>query len=1276
MPDALPNSIADYLRSVVVRAHRLEMLAAAIWAGAAFAAWGLAACAIDRYAHFTIAARMGILAGGVAIAVGALLWPVRRWGRSTDWISVAAAVEAHRPGFGQRLVTITSRLLGPGEHRGSEAMLVQLLAEVEQNIAEDRSPVMGSATRRLGWPILACVAVVVAAVGMLHVPGMELPLLAERYAMPWRPAPAVTTTKLIVHPDGDSDISATQPAELRVNVNADRLGDGVVSLFTQPADGSANSGWSRLTMDQLSPGRFEYVFAGIDQDLRYYIAGGDAVSRVYSVRLLRTPAVSAFRIRYRYPSYVRRTAATVVNTDGLIEAPVGTQADVMITATEPLQSATLRIGSETLAMTPTADPSIFAVTIPIETDRAYSLEMMSTRRVSGHGPNSSGGMRIHAMPNRPPMLRLTDASGEPGAMLSVDPRQLLPVAFEAEDDFGIAGLSLRWRINEGKVGESAVSIPDGVRHIEDAVDFDLASLPFRVGDVLTVWLEVRDTAGLKATSQPIEAMMAARPVDAEMRQRLAALDAAAGFADRLTGHLSTATAQLSSAPPDTIPGPQYEAISAALSSSMEDAGLLRQSLLRIIAHAAPRQSAIALAGWVDSATVQSYWADRLFRQLGDQATLDATARAKLTELATWAGLVRDQLQGVDQGLWAEAALAELENVKNAHQASGVLARVQQDACDDAKAAGCGADPSALAAKIAAAATVTASQAPVDFVAAAQQWVQELSADPHTPPSLSQRLRSAAEAEALRQQGDLPAARDLELSSRAADSLQSMANEHGSTPWINGELKSFASALSALLQEWQANVAVNPQSPESPSILQAAISARKEMDRWVRMTEGPSSRVATGSHANSPHAAATSAESAALSAVAQSVRHHASASTRPGSSAIAAATLPIGPVSAAHMQSSSTISQKLETAQQIDTIDRRQEDLLQQTTVAAPGEAPTLAQRQQQVADSIATVAAGQEPAAIGDDGGAANWRQREAATLLAIGQQLAEMPQQLATAQEALSDAITASAHSDAARADVARLTAGPKNITSGELVQAAQRAARQSSADASDAGRRLGQLSEPVSAATGRHIAEQLAPFAPEASAAQLAISDQLVEALTDFEKAMRARDANAGVGAASSARDAIAIAEQALADAQNALADRDPLVTATSSARAAVASLRHSPPDFSTAVRHQTQVTLSLSRAWDQSIHGAAAQRLAAVPGLQPLFALGAGSAATGIGAGGAPLAAQVAQGRQWGRLQGEGSDPSIGSAADDNADPPGFEDALRLYFEALGKAQKEGK
>jgi hypothetical protein len=54
-------------------------------------------------------------------------------------------------------------------------------------------------------------------------------------------------------------------------------------------------------------------------------------------------------------------------------------------------------------------------------------------------------------------------------------------------------------------------------------------------------------------------------------------------------------------------------------------------------------------------------------------------------------------------------------------------------------------------------------------------------------------------------------------------------------------------------------------------------------------------------------------------------------------------------------------------------------------------------------------------------------------------------------------------------------------------------------------------------------------------------------------------------------------------------------------------------------------------------------------------------------------AQSAAGFSAAREWGRLRAaEG--PELHSSLHDT-DPPGFEEALRLYFEALGKAQ-EGK
>ena len=105
--------------------------------------------------------------------------------------------------------------------------------------------------------------------------------------------------------------------------------------------------------------------------------------------------------------------------------------------------------------------------------------------------------------------------------------------------------------------------------------------------------------------------------------------------------------------------------------------------------------------------------------------------------------------------------------------------------------------------------------------------------------------------------------------------------------------------------------------------------------------------------------------------------------------------------------------------------------------------------------------------------------------------------------------------------------------------------------------------------------------------------------------------------------------------------------------------------PPDVSHAKQHQARVSTALSRAWDQSIHRAAAERLAVVPSLSSVL----GPPAPGDrGQQGGAQGGRFSNAREWNRLREEG--PEIDPGIRDS-EPSGYEQSLKLYFEALGRA-----
>ena len=113
------------------------------------------------------------------------------------------------------------------------------------------------------------------------------------------------------------------------------------------------------------------------------------------------------------------------------------------------------------------------------------------------------------------------------------------------------------------------------------------------------------------------------------------------------------------------------------------------------------------------------------------------------------------------------------------------------------------------------------------------------------------------------------------------------------------------------------------------------------------------------------------------------------------------------------------------------------------------------------------------------------------------------------------------------------------------------------------------------------------------------------------------------------------------------------------------AAESLSESPPNLSGAKRHQAGVFESLSRAWDQSIHRAAQQRLASIPSMSAVL----GSPIAGESDATSRPADRFNTARQWDRMRSD-DDASLDAALHDS-EPAGYEQSLKLYFERCSAA-----
>ncbi len=626
---SLPPAVRSYVHGYVVRGRRLALLRRLGFALSVLLVWAMLCCGADRLLQLPAGVRLAALLAGAAAVAAIVARPLRRWlGGQADWVAAAQEIERQNPRFDQRLVTVTSRLLGRPEHRGSDEILEHLVYQVDREVSEQRSAAL-LPLRSAAAPWLGLLLSLAGAAGLCFVPGLGLLRLGARFAAPWGSFPPVTTAHLSIYP-GDLDVPQSNP--LQIDAEAQRLEGGQLWLSISD-DGTT---WSRSAMTATSvgaggDGRYSFTVASVDRDLQYFVSGGDARSPRYTVRVLRRPAVSEFNFRYTYPAYTGKPPMSVTNADGVIQAPVGTEALMTVTATEPLQLALFTgPAGEKVLLTRAGADNVRQGRLSIQRDGRCQLDLVSTRDVTGGGPPT---MEIRAQPDRPPVVRLAEA----GSTLRFNPRDILPLSYNVIDDYGIDSVMIRVQGGAAQAFELPV-YPDGTdpggggtatagpaaptqraeaptRRVVGEFDLDLSNLPLTIGEVLTVVVSAKDTGGQSTSAAPVQVLVSPRSIAPEAYDRMADLADASRLANALAGELTAAMKAGEAAPAETAGGTPA-AIARRdrhVSAAIESAAMARRALLRAVAHGASPPLCVAVAAWVDAAQAISWRMSELLR---------------------------------------------------------------------------------------------------------------------------------------------------------------------------------------------------------------------------------------------------------------------------------------------------------------------------------------------------------------------------------------------------------------------------------------------------------------------------------------------------------------------------------------------------------------------------------------------------------------------------------------------------------------------------------------
>ncbi|HTL29148.1 MAG TPA: hypothetical protein VL282_08005, partial [Tepidisphaeraceae bacterium] len=938
---SLPPAVHDYVNGFVTRRRRIDALRALGVALSFAAVWMLWWAMIDRFFQLPQNARTALLALDL-LAMVVICWrPMKALiRREMSWQRVAMQIERRNPRFGERLVTITSELLSPARYRGSPEMLDHLLHEVSVEASGDRPQRLLPLSLALRpWLVVLSLAIVTAAVSFI--PWMDMPTLLLREVLPLASIRPATTTHLEIQP-GNAAVIEGQP--LRIAVTPRRLGDSGITLRTS----TDRRTWTGVAMPYASEGQYAYTIPVIDRDVFYEVAGGDARSDIYSVSVLRRPVITKYQLEYAYPAYLNMPKQSVTNADGAVEAPMGTEATLRLTASEPLQSAVMVLGDERIVTEPTNDPAVRQARFIVRTTSKYDLELVSSHNIPSAGPT---GLPIRAIVDHPPAVRVQ----VPALDARLHPRDSLAVPYQAADDYALASLDANVQVNGSVLRVMNIPVHRDAKEQDGTFNLDLSALNVAIGDVVSVVIEAEDRAGQRSTSQLLRVLVSPQTIGLTSTNRIEELRESARRADRVINEIDAAMKQMDAPPPTTGESqPDLTTISRHLAGASEAGRLLTRSILRAIRQSESPLLATALTSQIDTAALVTGRTERIGATLASDPATRAAQKLQLQSLLDQMKPMQAALQALATGEAAAALVADRQNVAAAQRAveqPGQPPRGDfRDAVEQATkniAAGAkslGLDPAApdldaqLQQRMAAAAQIAATQSSPDVVALTRQWA----AGPNRGEmALDSRLSLLAQAEALRPDAQFVWARDLQLASHAVQRVS--ADQSTTQPGAPKE-RSIAEATEVLARAHAA-----AKTGEVPAPTPQANAAREQL----RELAGESQQASGGDSQRNENATldATAAVVSKMFDIARQLDLH--SVTQPG-----ATTEPVN--------SSGSAQQSAGAAQRLDELAAVEKSLQEDTTKAESDEQGRLARRQDELADRIEEIRRQRSPE-LGED---------------------------------------------------------------------------------------------------------------------------------------------------------------------------------------------------------------------------------------------------------------------------------------------------------------------
>ncbi len=247
------------------------------------------------------------------------------------------------------------------------------------------------------------------------------------------------------------------------------------------------SKWEETTMQpRPSAAGFQFLFAGVPEDVEYFVEAGSVESPHFHLTVADIPTVRQIRVTYHHPDWTK-LPDTVEEHGGDLRAVEGTEARLEVITDHPMEAGMLALDDGRQIPLTSAGGTVYRGVIKLDKDGAYHVAAHERSQVL----RISDDYFIEAGAVKPPEVSLL----RPERDYRASAIEEVTLGARAQDPFGLSEFALHYSVNGGPEKTINLLKEAGAKSANGNAMIALEGLKLVPGDVVGVYAAAKDARG-------------------------------------------------------------------------------------------------------------------------------------------------------------------------------------------------------------------------------------------------------------------------------------------------------------------------------------------------------------------------------------------------------------------------------------------------------------------------------------------------------------------------------------------------------------------------------------------------------------------------------------------------------------------------------------------------------------------------------------------------------------------------------------------------------------